>query len=47
MTVTREETIETAKAVETAGTGNDGEKSKSEYPKNLARVPCIQYSITF
>ena len=42
MTKTREEAIETAetaktaKAIETAGTSKDGEKSKGEYPENLA-----------
>ena len=43
VTETRKEVIETA---ETAGEGKDGEESKGEYP-NFARVPCIQYPITF
>ena len=53
MTGTREETVETAEAVETAKaveiarTGKDGRKNKSEYPENVARVPCIHYPINF
>ena len=53
VTGTREETVEsleamkTAKAVETAGIGKDGKKSKSKYPEDLARVPCIRYPINF
>ena len=47
VTETREETVEIIKAVETAGIGKDGEESKSEYLENIARVPCIQYPITF
>ena len=39
--------IETTKAVETAGADKDDKKSKSKYPKNLVRVLCIQYPITF
>ena len=46
MTETREKTVETAKAVETAKVGSNGEESKGEYP-NLARVPYNRYSITF
>ena len=47
VTKIREEMVETAKAIETAGTGKDGRKIKSEYPENLAQVPCIYYSINF
>ena len=51
VTETREETVETTKAIKTAkafGTakvGKDSDKSKSEY-LNLVQVPCIQYPIT-
>ena len=46
VTVTREETIETAEAVETAEVGKDGGESEGEYP-NLTRISCIWYPITF
>ena len=46
VTETREEAVETAKAVESAEVGKDSIESKSEY-LNLVQVPCIQYSITF
>lgn len=36
MTMTREETVETAKTIETADIDKDGKQSKVEYPKNLA-----------
>ena len=38
--------IETVKTVGTAKVGEDDNKSKSDCP-NLARVPCIRYTITF
>lgn len=43
------EAVKTAKAIETAGAGKDGKENRnSENLKlNLARVPCIQYSVTF
>ena len=44
MTGTRKEVIE---AVETAGAGKDGEKSKTESLKNLAQVLYIWYPIIF
>ena len=53
VTRTKEETVEiakaveTAKAIETARIGKNGGKSKSQYLKNLARVPCIRYHINF
>ena len=43
---TREETVETVGAVETAEVGKDDKKSKGKYP-NLAQVPCIRYPMTF
>ena len=50
MTETREETVakdvETAEAVKSTEVSKDGAQNKGEYP-NLARVPCIQYPITF
>ena len=53
VTGTREETVETAeamktvKAVETAGTGKDGGKSKCKYQENLSWVLCIRYPTNF
>ena len=44
---TKEKMVEAAKTVETARAGKGGEKSKIEYPENLAQVPCIRYPITF
>ena len=46
VTETREETTKTVEAIETTEVGKDGKESKGEYP-NLARVPCIRYSITY
>ena len=46
VTETREETVQTAEAVETTEIVKDGDESKNEYP-NLARVPCIRYFMTF
>ena len=46
VTGTREETVETAEAVDTAEVCEDSDESKSECP-NLTRVPCIRYPITF
>ena len=46
MTEIREKRVGTAKAIETAEAGKDGEESKSEY-QNLVRVLCIRYSINF
>ena len=52
VTGTREEVVETAKAVrtakaiETVKVTKDSKKSEGEYP-NLARVLCIRYPITF
>ena len=46
VTKTREETVGTAEAVESAEIGKDGAESKDEYP-NLAQVLCIRYLITF
>ena len=46
VTETREKTVETAKAVESAEVGKDDAESKGEYP-NLAQVLCIRYPITF
>ena len=46
VTETREEAFGTAKVIETAEAGKDGEESKGEY-QNLARVPCIRYPINF
>ena len=46
VTETREETVETAEAVEFAEVGKDGAESNGEYP-NLTRVLCIWYPITF
>ena len=40
------EIVGTVKGVETAEVDKGDEENKSEYP-NLARVPCIQYPITF
>ena len=45
VTGTREETVEAAESIETAEVDKDGKESKGEY-SNLARVPCIWYSIT-
>ena len=53
VTMTREEIVETAKALETAKavqiarTGKNGKESKGEYPENLAQVLCIRYPIIF
>lgn len=41
------ETVETVETFETAGVGKNGKKNEGEYPKNLARVLCIRYNITF
>ena len=41
------ETMKTVKAVKTTGAAKNGKESEGKYPKNLARIPCIQYSITF
>ena len=46
VTETREKTVKITKAIKSAEVSKDGAESKSEYP-NLARVPCIGYSITF
>ena len=46
VTGTREESVGTTKAVETAKVGNDSKESKGEYP-NLAQVPCICYPVNF
>ena len=47
VTGTKEEMVETAKAVETPGTSKDGGKSEGEYPENLAQVSCIRYPINY
>lgn len=49
VTIIREEVVQTAKtagAIRTAGTGKKGKESKgNEYPRNLAQVPYILYSV--
>ena len=44
VTETRKEAVEIAGAT---GASKNGKKSKSDYPENLAQVPCIRYPIIF
>ena len=45
VTGTREKAVETAKVVESAGAGKDGEESEGKYSENFAQVLCLCYPI--